>query len=175
MAYFKEIVPEKFARSPFQMIGKDLMLVAADRDGVANAMTAGWGGLGVMWGKNVAFVVIRPQRYTKQFVDASDTLSLSFFGDGYREMLGYMGSVSGRDEDKIQKAELTLCYDGQTPYFEQAKTVILCKKLYVQALDPACFVEDAAALDTRWYPQKDYHDMYILAVEKILERVTAKD
>ena len=73
----KEIQPEQFDKNVFQMIGKDWMLVTAEKDGKVNTMTASWGGAGVMWGKNVAFVVIRPQRYTKEFIDASDTFSLS--------------------------------------------------------------------------------------------------
>ena len=85
MADFKKMKPEEFERSVFQMIGRDWMLVAAEKNGKVNTMTASWGGMGVMWGKNVVFVVIRPQRYTKEFVDASQTLSLSFLSNGYRK------------------------------------------------------------------------------------------
>ena len=74
----KEINIESLNKHACQMIGKEWMLVTAAKDGEVNTMTASWGGLGVMWGKNVAFIVIRPQRYTKEFIDASDTLSLTF-------------------------------------------------------------------------------------------------
>ena len=87
MKQWKEIAPEALEKSPFQMIGKDWMLVTAQKDGKANTMTASWGGLGVMWGKNVAFIVIRPQRYTKEFIDGSDTLSLSFDDESFRKQL----------------------------------------------------------------------------------------
>ena len=73
---FKEIKPEELQKNPFQMIGKEWLLVTAEKDGKANTMTASWGGVGVMWGRNVAFIVIRPQRYTKEFIDASDKLFL---------------------------------------------------------------------------------------------------
>ena len=56
----KEIKPEELTKNPFHMIGKEWMLVTAEKDGKVNTMTASWGGLGVMWGKNVAFVFIRP-------------------------------------------------------------------------------------------------------------------
>lgn len=75
------------------------MLITAGRD-KCNTMTASWGGLGVMWSKNVAFVVVRPQRYTKEFLDAEPAFSLSFLGDEHRKALSYLGSVSGRNEDK---------------------------------------------------------------------------
>ena len=62
---FKEIAPENFEESVFKVIGKDWLLLAGTKDGKTNAMTASWGGMGIMWGKPVAFVFIRPQRYTK--------------------------------------------------------------------------------------------------------------
>ena len=67
----------EISKNVFDMIGKQWMLVGAAKDGKVNAMTASWGGLGVMWGKNVAFVFIRQTRYTKEFVDNGETFSLS--------------------------------------------------------------------------------------------------
>ena len=103
MNTFIEITPESLEKSPFQLIGKEWMLVTAEKDGIVNTMTASWGGLGVMWGKNVAYVVIRPQRYIKEFIDGSDTFSLTFFAPEFKKQLSYLGSVSGKDEDKIKK------------------------------------------------------------------------
>lgn len=168
MADFKKMKPEEFERSVFQMIGRDWMLVAAEKNGKVNTMTASWGGMGVMWGKNVVFVVIRPQRYTKEFVDASQTLSLSFLSNGYREKLNYLGTVSGRDEDKIAKTELTVAREGGTPYFEEADVAIIAKKLFAQPYDPSCFIDQT--IDQQWYPQKDYHTLYIAEIEEILQK-----
>ncbi|MEG0710950.1 MAG: flavin reductase [Niameybacter sp.] len=166
MNSFISIQPEALEKNPFQLIGKDWMLVTAEADGKANTMTASWGGLGVMWGKNVAYVVIRPQRYTKTFIDASDRFSLSFYPESFKKELGYLGKVSGRDEDKIAKAGLTLAHAGETPYFEEANLVLVCKKLYAQEFKPECFIEDG--LDEKWYPNKDYHVMYVVEVEEVL-------
>lgn len=159
---------EELNKNPFEMIGKDWMLVTAELSGRVNAMTASWGGMGVMWGKNVAFVVIRPTRYTKEFIDASETFSLAFLDESHRKTLGYFGAVSGRDEDKIAKAGLTVMHEGHTPYFEEADTVLICRKLYVQAFDAACFIDREP--DERWYPEKDYHTMYIAEIVKALKK-----
>ncbi len=75
---FREISAEQLKENIFDMIGKKWMLVTAGNKEKVNTMTASWGGLGVMWGKNVAFIVIRPTRYTKEFIDREETLSLSF-------------------------------------------------------------------------------------------------
>ena len=100
----KSIKPEELEKNVFHMIGKEWLLVTAEKEGKVNTMTASWGGLGVMWGKNVAYIVLRPQRYTKEFVDAGETFSLSVLDEEYRKTLSYLGTVSGRDEDKITKA-----------------------------------------------------------------------
>lgn len=162
----REISPENFDYSVFKTIGKDWLLVAAEADGKSNAMTASWGGMGVMWGKNVAFLVIRPQRYTKEFIDKSDELTISVFGEEYRKMLTYMGTVSGRDEDKIAKAGLhRFVADGKV-FFGDAKVTLFCHKLYAQEMNSESFIDKSC--DEKWYAEKDYHTMYIVEIDKIM-------
>jgi len=168
MNTFKELSPESFDQSPFRIIGNEWMLVTARKDGKVNTMTASWGGLGVMWAKNVSFVVIRPQRYTKEFIDSSDMFSLSFFDNSFKKQLSYLGTVSGRDEDKITKAQLTLRHEDNVPCFDEAKVIILCKKLYAQDFKPECFID--TELDSKFYPDSDHHTLYISEVTKILVR-----
>ena len=63
---FKEIKIEELSFNPFTKIAKEWMLITAGDEKKSNTMTASWGGLGIMWGKNVATAYIRPQRYTKE-------------------------------------------------------------------------------------------------------------
>lgn len=166
MNNFKEINPEELNKSPFQLIGKDWMLITAEKDTKVNTMTASWGGFGVMWHKNVAYIVLRPQRYTKEFIDNSDSFSLTFLDNKFKKELGYIGSVSGRDEDKIANSKLTVAHDGNTPYFQEGNLIVVCKKLYAQGFQPECFLE--AGIDKKMYPEKDYHTLYIAEIVKIL-------
>ena len=167
MSQWKELKPEEWNESVFRKVGKQWMLVTAEKEGKVNTMTASWGGLGILWGKPVAFVFIRPQRYTKEFVDQADRMSLSFLGEEYRKELSYLGTVSGRDEDKIAKAGLTVVHEGETPYFAESENVLICRKLYAQELAGACFIDKE--LGEKCYPEEDYHTMYVCEVEKILE------
>ena len=160
------IKPEELQKNPFTMIGKEWMLITAEKEGKVNTMTASWGGIGIMWGKPVAYIFIRPQRYTKEFVDAADTLSLSILDETYRKTLSYLGTVSGRDEDKIGKSGLTVSYEDKTPYFAEADTVLICRKLFAQPYDPAGFIDKSC--EEKWYPGKDYHTMYIVEIEDVL-------
>ena len=166
MNEFKEIRPEELDKNAFQLIGSDWMLITAENDKKLNTMTASWGGFGVMFGKNVVYIVLRPSRYTKEFVDNSDTFSLTFFDENFRKQLCYLGAVSGRDEDKISESKLSIKHSGDTPYFEEANTAFICKKIYAQDFKPECFI--AKELDEKWFPENDYHTFYIAEIEKVL-------
>lgn len=167
MSRFKEIMPEVLRKNPFQLIGKEWMLITAGNETKANTMTASWGGLGVMYGKNVVFVMVRPQRYTREFLDQEDTFSLTFFEKTHRKALNYLGSVSGRNEDKIGKSGLTLDYIDGTPFFTEGNNVIICKKLSVQQLSGDAMIDEKT--NKTWYVNQDYHYMYIAEVVKVLK------
>ena len=163
---FKEINPKELPDNPFQLIGNDWLLVTSEKEGKVNAMTASWGGLGVMWGRDVAYIVLRPQRYTKELLDDTKILSLSVLPEGNKEIYGYLGKVSGRQEEKIAKTGLTVAHDGAIPYFEEARLVLLCRPLFAQEYDPKCFLD--VSVKEKWYPEKDYHTLYICEIQKVL-------
>ena len=93
---FKEIQPKDLQDNVFTLIGKDWLGGCGEMDGRANAMTASWGGMGVLWGKPVVFIFIRPQRYTKEFVDGAEGFTLSVLDDSKRKVLNYLGAMRTR-------------------------------------------------------------------------------
>lgn len=159
------IVPAEFNDNVFATIGSDWMLVTAGNEEQVNTMTASWGGLGFMWAKNVAFVVIRPQRFTKKFIDENESFSLTFFDNVYKDKLTYLGKNSGKDENKIEKCGLTTNFVSNVPYFEEARVVVVCKKAFSQPMQENCFI-DKSLLNT-FYPNKDFHHLYICEIENI--------
>lgn len=122
-----------------------------------------------MWGKPVATVYIRPQRYTKEFIDKNEYFTLSFLPEEYRRSLNICGSVSGRNvEDKWKEAGLHPFEIDGTAAVEEAEEIFVCRKLYAQEMLPECFIDGEC--DTKWYPEKDYHTMYIAEIVKVLEK-----
>lgn len=156
---FRKINPVQLQDNVFQIIDKEWMLITAGTPEKYNMMTASWGGFGILWGRQVCFCVVRPHRYTYEFMEKQDAFTLTFFTPEYRGMLGTYGSKSGRDIDKMTAAGLTpLVGESGGIYFREARLVLECKKLYYQDLDPANFL-DPKIHDN--YPDKDYHRMYI--------------
>jgi len=166
MTQFIEKNIKDFTPDSFGLKDKWMLITASKPDGSVNTMTASWGGFGVMWNKEVAFVVIRPQRYTREFVEGVESFSLTFFNKSYLKDLGYLGKVSGRTENKIAKTGLTVATNNGIPYFEEAHTAIFAKKLFVQQIEENAFL-DKNIID-RWYPERDFHYLYIAEVTKIL-------
>ena len=137
---FHEVPIESLEFNPFKKISKQWMLITAGDEKKSNTMTASWGGLGIMWGKNVATAYIRPNRYTKEFVDQTDHFTLSFLPEEERKALNYCGTVSGRDvEDKWAAAGLHPYPVDGTTGVEEAEMIFVCKKLYHQEMKPECF------------------------------------
>ncbi|MCI1981685.1 MAG: flavin reductase [Oscillospiraceae bacterium] len=168
MNEFQETAIEDMKFNPFTMINKEWMLVTAGNAEACNTMTASWGSLGELWGKYVSTIYIRPTRYTLEFLNREPYYSLCVFGEKYRAALNYCGSHSGRGGDKIKAAGLTPVFGEAAPYFQEAKLVFICKKLYRQDFDPACFLDPS--LDAANYPKKDYHKMFIGSIEKVLTK-----
>ncbi len=168
-------------------------------------MTASWGGVGVLWGKNVVFTItffgencrealalcgkvsgrdgdkIKEAGLTPYFVDGTTAFeeaemifvcrklyadTITFFGENCREALALCGKVSGRDGDKIKEAGLTPYFVDGTTAFEEAEMIFVCRKLYADEIKPEKFI--ATENDARWYPEKDYHTMYIAEITKVL-------
>lgn len=163
MAY-KEISAKEISGNVFKMIDDDWMLVTAENGGKVNTMTASWGGVGILWNKPVAFVFIRPQRYTYEFTENNDYMSLSFFDGGEREALKICGTKSGRDCEKIKEAGLhTAPLDGIYT-FDEAKLVIKCKKIYTDMIKEDSMLDISIMKN---YPRNDFHKMYICEIEKV--------
>ena len=167
---FEKIDPKTLKENVFSLIGDQWMLITAGTPEHCNTMTASWGGLGVLWGKNVATIYIRPQRYTYEFVERSDFFTLAFFGREYHKALALCGAKSGREVDKAKACGFTVAAgEGKAPYFEQAELVLVCRKLYWQDMDPAHFLDPG--IDGKWYPDQDYHRIYIGEIVECLKKV----
>lgn len=119
----------------FEMFSKQMPLVTAGTIEHFNGCTVGWGSLGNIWSRAgsvspIVTVYIYPSRYTCEFMKSSETFTVSFLPKEYRKAIGYMGSHSGRDENKVKAAGLTPVSMGDSVTYAEAKLVFLCKKLY---------------------------------------------
>jgi len=166
----KEIAVSELSLNPMTQIAKEWMLITAGCESRGyNTMTASWGHLGSIWGHGgglpTSVVFVRPQRYTKVFMDREELYTLCFF-PGYKKELAYLGSHSGREVDKVAKMGLSPVFGDGYTYFAEASLVLVCRKLYRAPIVEEGFLDKALVEDN--YPQRDFHDMYVGEIVKVL-------
>jgi flavin reductase (DIM6/NTAB) family NADH-FMN oxidoreductase RutF len=164
----KPIAVKDFAPRIFHLFDDQWLLLACGDFGKKhfNAMTISWGSMGIMWNRPFVQVVVRPTRYTLEFMNQYDSFTVSAFGESHRNALNLLGSRSGRDGDKIAASELTPVASQKVaaPSFAEAELVLECRKLFWQDIDHSHFVD--AGIE-KHYPKKDYHRMFFGEVVEI--------
>ena len=164
---FKEIKATEIKDNIVDLLKNNWGLVTAGDSEKYNMMTVSWGAMGEIWGKDSVTVYIRPQRYTEEFIDSKDYFTLSFFSlEDKQRVHSVCGSKSGRDVDKTKECGLTPNFNENAPYFEEAKLVLVCKKMAKGKFDPEEFIDKE--IEDKWYPEKDFHYIYVGEIEKVL-------
>ena len=165
----------------FSMLEDRLALVTAGTIDDFNTCTVSWGSMGNVWGPNggdmsTVTVYIHPARYTQEFMAKYDTFTVSFFPESHRKALGYLGSHSGRDEDKVANSGLTPVAAGNGVTFKEADVTFVCKKLYEHQFDEAHLadnVKEYYAANPSMYTQvgKDRWEPHYMYIGKVVEAI----
>lgn len=162
----RSVDPQNLKPKVYQVFGTQYaLLTAGDRSG-CNTMTIGWCQLGRLWNQPVCTVYVRPERYTYEFTEKHDYFTVSVLPAEAKQTMAFCGTKSGRDVDKIKECGLTLCYGKEdAPFFDEAELVLVCKKLYMQDLDPSGVLEEERILP--FYGENGgWHRMYVGRVEE---------
>ena len=87
-----------------------------------------------------------------------------------KKIAAFCGSRSGRDVDKVKECGLTVRYGaGDAPFFDEAEWALVCRKLYVQDMDPAAVLDREIILP--YYGEKGgWHRIYVGRVEEVYKK-----
>ncbi|MCK5808912.1 flavin reductase [bacterium] len=157
---------EKIRLNPFDIFSKEWGLLTVGSAESYNTMTIAWGQFGFMWNKNVITVVVRPQRYTFEFIEKHPRFTVSFFGDKMRDALKLCGSKSGRDINKIAEAGLTPRVSEEGIFFEEASLVFCAETIYKSRSEYESFTNKN--IPDEIYPKRDYHHWYTGEITTVL-------
>ncbi len=108
------------------------ILLTTKSDGKVNTMTIGWGTIGIEWGRPVFVAYVRVGRHTRQMLDESGEFTVNIpYGEFDSKILGFCGSKSGRDTDKIAEMGLKLVDSSivNVPGIRQLPLTLECKVL----------------------------------------------
>ncbi len=162
---FKEIDAKSIDSNVFKLISDEWALIAAGNEQGFNMMTASWGFMGEIWYDDYVVALVRPQRYTREFLDDNETFALCFLGDN-REPHKICGSKSGRNVDKAKETGLTPVFENGTVYFKESRLVIICKKTFVSDIKNGKFFDKS--IIEKVYSEGDFHKIYLGKIEKVL-------
>ena len=152
----RELFPELL-----RAFGTTNALLTAGGGETCNTMTVGWCQAGRLWNLPVCTVYVRPERYTDQFMEERDYFTVSVLPESEKKTMALCGTRSGRDVDKIKACGLTLCYGaGDAPFFAEAEAVLVCRKLYVQDMDPAGVVAGQEKILPFYGEKGGWHRIY---------------
>lgn len=155
---------KEFNTDIFKLFDDQWALVTAGTPADYNTMTISWGSLGTIWGnrnqgRQIATIYIKPSRYTFTYLETSDYFTISFFPENARRDLAYLGSHSGRDEDKIAATSLTPVEKSHgTMGFKEATLTLVCHKLYSDGLKKESIPADVVQA---YYDGEEPHHFYI--------------
>ena len=143
---------------------KGILLTTKIGDKV-NTMTIGWGHVGIVWGRPVFVAYVRETRHTRQMLDACQEFTVNVpVGEYDSFILGFCGTKSGRDVNKIEAMNLHLEQSDvvAVPGIRELPLTLECKVIYKQKQDLSAIPEDVLE---RYYPAdesgfQDYHYVY---------------
>lgn len=117
----------------------DFILFARKKNGQINAMTCGWVTDGILYNRKVKMVYVRKTRYTYEFLMDADYFFTAEVEN--QELYDYFGSVSGRDEDKIKKADLHILQNDGKEFLEGGINNTYLKKIAVLDFSKADYLD----------------------------------
>lgn len=143
------------------------IITAGDKFVGYNGMTISWGGLGTLWNKPVAYIFVRKSRYTYEFLNKSDSVTISFLNKKYKDQLAFFGTKSGRDYDKFKETGLHPSFepDYNGYFIAEADKVLKCKKLYSVDINTDNMNE---YYKNQFYSTNDIHTMFVVEVVEYL-------
>ena len=168
MSFFA--VPTKeFDTNLFHMIGDEWLLICCydEANNKTNLMTASWGGMGILWNKEVCFLFVRPQRYTHDLLEKQNRFSVCVLPEEYRKAHKVCGSQSGRNVDKVAVTGLHEAEFNGVKAVAESKFVLVVKQLYRDDLIKTGFLEETLLKN---YPTDDFHTVYVCEIEKIFQK-----
>ena len=148
---------------PFAIHEEPAIALATDGK-ETNGLTIGWAEYGVLWSKPAATVYVHKTRYSKHIFDGAEYYTIDYLKPEHKDVLGYFGSVSGRDENKMEKCGLKTVTDDLAPYFAESRLVVICRVMGKNDFDPASVDTGVAA----WYAREGVHTLYHGEVVKLL-------
>ena len=159
MAKVIVLYTDYFAQTIERMDEEGLLLVTTGTDGKPNVMTIGWGTIGSIWARPIFVVLVRPSRHSHSLMEQVSDFTVNVLPRELTTAASLCGSVSGREHDKFQEAQLTPIpsREVRSPIIRECVVHYECRTVNRVDMPP-----DALVLSLRelFYKKGDFHRIY---------------
>lgn len=153
-------------RQVLERLASNWGLLTAGDEHDYNTMTIAWGQVGTMWWKPVVVAYVVPSRYTFGYMERNDYFTVSLYGEEYKPDLELLGTVSGRDGDKVARTKLTPKPVEHGMTFKEADVTLVCRKLLEQPIDPDRLPDE---IKKQYYQEMGVHSLFIGEIVDVLD------
>jgi flavin reductase (DIM6/NTAB) family NADH-FMN oxidoreductase RutF len=136
-----------------------LLLVGTKKDGKSNVMALGWGCVGVMWNKKVFIVLVRPTRFTHEFIEETSEFTVNVPDEGMKKIVAHCGRVSGRKHNKFKESKLHLIKGKKVkvPVIKECKIHYECRVIHKLKINSKLVPEK---VKETFYPKGNFHTVF---------------
>lgn len=154
----REINPFDYAGDIMKALPGGILLTSEAEDCV-NAMTIGWGTLGIEWGVPIFAAYVRTSRFTYELIERTGEFTicapLGELSTNVKKAIALCGSKSGRDLDKIAKAGLHVVEAEiiRPPAIKELPLTLECRVVFSQEQP----VKNISSRFKKFYPDDGDH------------------
>ena len=170
-----EVSYTDYLKETNKMLGHGgLLLASVDAKGNPNAMTIGWGTIGIIWAKPIFIVLVRPSRYTYDLIEITNNFTVNVPTPKLADKVSYFGTVSGRNQNKFKAKGLTVSPGKKvkSPIIDECVINYECRVVHKNDVIP-----DRLADEIRYsaYRQGDFHRIYFGEILVVYADIDAKE
>jgi len=139
------------------LAGGGALLASTKKDGQSNVMTIGWATVGVVWGLQVMVVLVRPSRYTYQFIEDSKVFTVNVPTAEMKKYVSMCGTKSGRNVDKLAQVATSMGQEVDCVTIDPCSLVYECQVVHWNDVQPSNLAPEVVS---GCYAQGDFHRLY---------------
>ena len=170
-----EVSYTDYLKETNKMLGHGgLLLASTDAKGNPNAMTIGWGTIGIIWAKPIFVVLVRPSRYTYDLIEVTNDFTVNVPTPQLADKVSYCGTVSGRNQNKFKAKGLTIVPGKKvkSPTIEECVINYECRVVHKNDVIPDRLADE---IRNRAYRQGDFHRIYFGEILVVYADIDAKE
>ncbi len=143
-----------------------VFLVTQGKGRKPNIMTIGWIQGGIIWGRPIISVLVRPSRFSFIHIEENPSFTVCVPTDSMKREINWCGSVSGVTVDKFKSTAFTPVYSENfsVPTIQECPIHFECNIVQKTKVIETNFIPE---IIHEYYSSGDFHSIYYGEIVKV--------